>query len=138
MVFSPQDTPANITLQPIRSSASPTVPFFPITYRYHICHSSPHTQLVFLSYMVFECCHNIRNQPVSAAVPSPNSFCHITMIRKHQHLGKIFFLMFFKTVLHTAKHSTDTPSTGFHSYSQELVYMCRCNMFLCSLVTKEF
>ena len=60
------------------------------------------------TYTVFECRHNIRNQPVSTTIPSPSSFRDITMIRKHQHFGEIlkyFFLMFFKTVSHIAKHS---------------------------------
>ena len=35
--------------------------------------------------------------------------------------------MFFKTVLHIDQYSQDTPSIGFHSYSQELVYMYSCN-----------
>ena len=73
----------------LTSSCSPTVPFFPITYQYHIGHSSPHTQLIFLPFMVFKCLHNIRNQPVSTAIPSPSSFCDITTIGKHQHLGEI-------------------------------------------------
>ena len=77
--------------------------------QYHIRHSSPHAQLIFLPYTVFECRHNIRNQPVSTTIPSPSSFRDITTIRKHQHFGEIlkyFFLMFFKTVSHIAKHST--------------------------------
>ena len=76
--------------------------------QYHIRHSSPHTQLIFLPYTVFECRHNIRNQPISTTIPSPSSFCDITTIRKHKHFGEIFkyfFLMFFKTVSHIAKHS---------------------------------
>ena len=64
-----------------------------------------------------------------------SSFRDITTIRKYQHLGETFFLMFFETVLHIAKHSSGTPSIGFHSYSQELVYMCSCNKFFCSLLT---
>ena len=77
--------------------------------QYHIRHSSPHAQLIFLPYTMFECHHNIRNQPVSTTIPSPSSFRDITTIRKHQHFGEIlkyFFLMFFKTVSHIAKHST--------------------------------
>ena len=37
-----------------------------------------------------------------------------------------FFVLFSKTVLHIAKHSTGTPSIGFNSDSKELVYMCSC------------
>ena len=77
--------------------------------QYHIRHSSPHAQLIFLPYTVFECRHNIRNQLVSTTIPSPSSFCDITTIRKHQHFGEIlkcFFLMFLKTVSHIAKQST--------------------------------
>ena len=39
--------------------------------------------------MVFKCCHNIRNQPVSTAGPSPSSFHDITTIGTHHHLGEI-------------------------------------------------
>ena len=77
--------------------------------QYHIRHSSPHAELIFLPYTVFECRHNIRSQPVSTTIPSPSSFRYITTIRKHQHFGEIleyFFLMSFKTVSHIAKHST--------------------------------
>ena len=73
----------------LTSSPSPKVPFFPITYQYHILHSSPHTQPIFFPYKVFECCHNIRNQPVSKAIPPASSFRDITMIGTHQHLGEI-------------------------------------------------
>ena len=67
----------------LKSSLSPTVPFFLITYQYHTRHSSPHTQLIFLPYMVFEYRNNIRNQPVSTVIPSPSSFRDITTIKKH-------------------------------------------------------
>ena len=73
---------------------TPTVPYFTITYQYHIRHSSPYTQLIFLPYMVFECRHNIRNQPLSTAIPSPSSLRDITMLRKYHHLGDTFFPMF--------------------------------------------
>ena len=59
--------------------------------------------------MVFECCHNIRNQPVSTAIPSPSSFRDITTIGAYQHLGEILkdvFFVFLKTVWHVDKHST--------------------------------
>ena len=82
---------------PIPSSHLVSLPqfhFFPITYQYHIPHSSPHTQLIFLPYMVFECRHNIRNQPVSTTIPSPSSFCNITTIRKHQHFSEILKYVF--------------------------------------------
>ena len=97
-----------LNLYPPAPGSSSTVPFFPITSNI-IRHSSPHAQLIFLPYTVFECRHNIRNQPVSTTIPSPSSFHDITTIRKHQHFGEIlkyFFLMFFKTVSHIAKHST--------------------------------
>ena len=64
--------------------------------QYHIRHSSPHAQLIFLLYTVFECRHKIRNQPVST-IPSPSSFRDITAIRKDQNFGEIlkyFFLVF--------------------------------------------
>ena len=73
---------------------TPTVPFFPIAYQYHIRHSSPHTQLILLPYMVFECRHNIRNKPLSTAIPSPSSLRDITTLRKYHYLGDTIFLMF--------------------------------------------
>ena len=81
-----------INFQPIFTdtpSPSPMVPFSPITYQYHIHHSSPHRQLIFIPYMVFQCSHNIRNQPISATILSPSSFRDITTIRKHQHFSEI-------------------------------------------------
>ena len=48
-----------------------------------------HARYISLPCMVFECRHNIRNQPVSTTIPSPSSFRDITTIRKHQHLGEI-------------------------------------------------
>ena len=101
MICPPDYLPANIhcslcltdsglyTYTLLTPSPSPTVPFFPITYQYHIRQSSPHTQLIFLPYMVLECHHNIWNQTVSTAIPTPSSFRDITTIRKHQHLGEI-------------------------------------------------
>ena len=47
-----------------------------------------HARYISLPYMVFECRHNIRNQPVSTTIPSPSSFRHITTIRKHRHFGE--------------------------------------------------
>ena len=99
--------------------------------QYHIRHSSPHAQLIFLPYTVFECRHNIRNQPVSTTIPSPSSFRNITTIRKHQHFGEIlkyFFLMFFKTASHIAKQSTGPPPTLLFIRTQK-------NWFICAVAT---
>ena len=71
----------------------PRFHFFPITYQYHIRHSSPQTQVIFLPYMMFECSHNIRNQPVSTTIPCSSSFCDITTIMK-QHFGDILKYVF--------------------------------------------
>ena len=90
----PTLAPAINTYTLVTSSPSPTVPFFPITYQYHIRHSSPHMQLIFLPYMVFECRHNIQNQTASTAIPSPSSIRDITTIGKHQHLGEILKYVF--------------------------------------------
>ena len=49
--------------------------------------------------MVFECRHNIPNQPVSTAIPSPNSFRDITTKGTHQHFGKILKDIFFRFFL---------------------------------------
>ena len=72
---------------------------FSITHHYHIRHNLPHKHAIFLPYMVFECCHNIRNQPVSMAIPFRNSSCDITTIETHKYLGKIlktFFSIFLQ------------------------------------------
>ena len=83
---------------------------------------------------------SLLHEPVSTAIPSQGSFRDITTTRKHRHLGEIlkyvFSYVFFKTVLHKAKHSTGTPNIGFRSYSQELVYICSCYKFFCSLLTQ--
>ena len=130
-----------LNLYPPRTWSLPHGSTFSNHMQYHIRHSSPHTQLIFLPYTVFECRHNIRNQPISTTIPSPRSFRDITTIRKHQHFGKIFkyfFLMCFKAVSHIAKHSTDLPrNIGFHSYSKELVYMCSFFKFVCPLFAQE-
>ena len=82
---------------------------------------------MFSTYMAFECRHNIQNQPVSTAIPSPNSFRDITMIGTHQHFGKILkdiFSFFFNTVWHLDGHNIQTNiiisplSIGFHFYTQ--------------------
>ena len=91
--------------------------------------------------MVFECRHDIQNQPVSTTIPSPSSFRNITTLRKHSisvRFLNTFFLMFFKTVSQIAQHSIGTPSIGFHSYPQELVYVCSYYKFVCPLFTQEF
>ena len=90
----PTLAPAINTYTLVTSSPSPTVPFFPITYQYHIRHSSPHMQLIFLPYMAFECRHNIQNQTASTAIPSPSSIRDISAIGKHQHLGEILKYVF--------------------------------------------
>ena len=53
-----------------------------------------HVRYIALPYMIFECRHNIRNQPISTIIPSPSSFCDITMIRKHRHFGEILKYVF--------------------------------------------
>ena len=99
--------------------------------KYHILHSSPHVQLIFLPYTVFQCRCNVRTQPVSTTIPSPSLFSGITTIRKHQHFGdilKYFFLMFFKTISHIAKHSTSPLPT--------MVFICtQKNYFICAVAT---
>ena len=54
-----------------------------------------HTHPIFFPYMVFECRHNIWNQLVSTAIPSPNSFRDITTTGTHQNLRKILKCIFF-------------------------------------------
>ena len=53
-----------------------------------------HEHYIFLPYMVFECRHNIQNQPISTTIPSPSSFRDITTIKKYQHFGKILKYVF--------------------------------------------
>ena len=75
---------------------TPQVPSFSIPYHYQIRHNSPYFHTInFFPYIVFECRHNIRNQPVSTAVSFPNSFCDITTIETHQHFGNILKDIFF-------------------------------------------
>ena len=48
--------------------------------------------------IVFECRHNIRNQPVSTTIPFPSPFCNSATTETHQHFDKILidiFLFFF-------------------------------------------
>ena len=73
----------------LTSSLSSQVPFFSITYYYHVRHNAPHTCAVFFSYMVYECRHNIRSQTVSTAIPSLNSFRDISKVGTYQPFGKI-------------------------------------------------
>ena len=64
-----------------------------------------HARYISLPCMIFECRHNIRNQPVSTTKTSPSSFRDITTIRKHWDFGEILkyvFLIFFKIVSHIA------------------------------------
>ena len=115
----------------LTSSPSPTVPFFPITYQQRIRHSSPLTQLMFVPYLVFESCHNIRNQPVSTAIPSPSSFRDITTIGKHQHLGEIlkdvFFLCFLRQYCIQINTAKALPALVFIRTHK--------NQFICTVTT---
>ena len=109
-----------INFQPIFTAPSHLVspPRFHFSNHIPISHTSQlttHTTHIPSIYMVFEYRNNIRNQTVSTVIPSPSSFRDITTIKKHQYLRETFYLMFFQTVLHIAKHSTGTPSIGFHS-----------------------
>ena len=121
-------------LEPVPSSFS----HVPLSLR---SQRTTHARYISFPYKIFECRHNIRNQPVSTTILSPSSFA--TSLRSGN-IGILvrflntFFLVFFKTVSHTAKHSTGTPSIGFHSYSQELVYMCSCYNFVCPLFKQDF
>ena len=111
----------------LTSSHSPTIPSFPITYQYHMDHSSPYTQLIFLPYMVFECRHNLRNQHVSTAIPSPSSFRDITTIRKHQHLGETVFLCFLRHYCIQLNTTQKLPALVFIRTHK--------NQFICAVAT---
>ena len=54
-----------------------------------------HVRYISPPYIIFECRHNIRNQPVSTTIPSPSSFRNITTIRKQQQFGEIFKYVLF-------------------------------------------
>ena len=66
----------------------------------------------YISIMVFECCHNFRNQPVSTIIQSPSSFGNITMVREHQHFGKILKYVFSYVFQDSFIHNIDTPGTS--------------------------
>ena len=59
---------------------------------------------------MFECRHNIRNQPVSTAIPSPNLFRDITTTETQQHFGKILKDIFFDF----SSRQYDTPTDKAH------------------------
>ena len=71
------------------SQGSTLIIFFDHIPQLHTLQLTTDAHCIFFLYMIFECCHNIQNQPISTATPSPNSFRDITMIEKHQHLSKI-------------------------------------------------
>ena len=54
-----------------------------------------HSRYISLPCMVFECSHNIRNQPVSTTIPFPSPFCNSTTTETHRHFGKILIDIFF-------------------------------------------
>ena len=99
LIFNPSPTPPPTRFHFFQSHTTIT------------CVTTHHTRtLYFFPDMVFESCHNIRNQPVSTGIPSLNSFHDIITIRTHQYLGKIlkdiFSRFIFKEVLHLDRHST--------------------------------
>ena len=53
----------------------------------HVCYLS-------LPYTVFECHHNIWNQPVSTTIPFPSPFCNSTTTETHRHFGQILIDIF--------------------------------------------
>ena len=92
-------TPPCLTLALVSNIySSHQIPYFSIIYQYH---NSAHTNPIFFPYVIFEFRHNIQNQPVSKAIPFPNSFRDITSIKTHQLLSGILknnFFRFFRTV----------------------------------------
>ena len=117
-LFIPPCSVTSLTL--LTSSPSFQAQFFSIANHYHIRHNSPHTHPIFFPFIVFECRHNI--QPVSTAIPSPNSFRNITTIETHQHFGKVLKDI-FKTVWCSDKQSTQVSiiSIDFHFYIHKKV-----------------
>ena len=86
---------------------------FSITHHYYIRHNSQQTHAIFLPYMVFQCRHNIRNQPVPTTIPFPNSSCDITTIETHKLFGKIL-KTFFSIFLQDSMALRQTRHTGKH------------------------
>ena len=81
------------------SHPSPQVPFsfnhLPLSLTSQL---STHVRYISPPCMVFECRHNIENQPVSTTIPFPSPFCNSATTETHQHFGKILidiFLIFF-------------------------------------------
>ena len=81
------------------SNPSPQVPFsfnhVPLSLTSQL---TTHASYISLPYMIFECRHNIRNQPVSTTILFPSPFGYSTTPETHRHFGKIIiniFLIFF-------------------------------------------
>ena len=53
-----------------------------------------HARNISLPCIVFECCHNIRNQPVSTTIPFPRPFCNSATTETHRHFDKILIDIF--------------------------------------------
>ena len=88
--------------------------------------------------MVFECRHNIQNQPISTAIPSASSFRNINTIRKHQHSGKILKYVFsyvFQDPFTYTQHRYSQHQ--FYLYLQERILICCCDQLPC-LVPPKF
>ena len=85
--------------------------------------------------MVFECHHNIQNQPVSTTIPSPGSFHNIPMIRKQQQFGCILkyvlFLCFSRQYHIQLTHNSDTPSTVLHCVCTRTNSQYSCYLRIC-------
>ena len=84
--------------------------------------------------MVFESRHNIQNQPLSTAIPSPTSFRETSPRQEHISIWIRFLKTFFQDSM-GLRHSTQANiilsllSIGFHFYTQKLVYMLISNKF---------
>ena len=90
-----------------------------------------HEYYISLPHMVFECRHNIPNQPVSTTIPSPSSFRDITTIRKQQHLGEILKYAFSYVFQNSFVYSYYTAE----ALSALVFIRTHKNEFICAVTT---
>ena len=78
-----------------------------------------HSRYISLPCMVFECSHNIRNQPVSITIPFPSPFCNSTNTETLRHFGKILIDIFKNFFLdRMALQLTNDTNILFTTYKQ--------------------
>ena len=125
----------------LTSSPSSQIPFF--FNHIPISRTSQHKQPTFIQYMVFECRHKIRNQAVSTAIPSLNSFFDIPTIGTHQPLGemrflKTFFSGFFFQDSMACRQAVAHRQILFYPLLALVFILTHKNQFVCSVATSFF